>query len=82
MFTVMAIKILPRNVAATKVQEILTKYGCIIQTRLGLHEADKNTCSSSGLILLNLLHDEQEEIKKLKSELDSIEGVTSKIIEI
>lgn len=82
MFTVMAIKILPRNISAPKVQEILTKYGCIIQTRLGLHEADKNSCSPSGLIILNLLHDEQGEIKKLKEELDLIEGVTSKIIEI
>ena len=30
MYTIMAIKISPRTVAAPKVQEILTRYGCII----------------------------------------------------
>ena len=35
MFTLMAIKISPRNEYAAKVQEILTKFGCIIHTRLG-----------------------------------------------
>lgn len=81
MFTIMAIKILPRDVSAPKVQQILTKYGCIIQTRLGLHEADKGTCSPSGLIILNLIN-EGDEIKKLKDELDLVEGVTAKMIEI
>lgn len=81
MFIIMAIKILPRDVSAPKVQEVLTKYGCIIQTRLGLHEADKCSCSPSGLIILNLIN-ECDEIKKLKDELDLIEGVTSKMIEI
>lgn len=81
MFTIMAIKIVPRDLSAPKVQEILTKYGCIIQTRLGLHEADKSMCSPSGLIILNLIN-EGDEIKKLKDELDLVEGVTAKMIEI
>lgn len=82
MFTIMAIKVLPRNLSAPKVQDILTKYGCIIQTRIGLHEADKNICSPSGLIILNLIHSESEKINNLKDELELIEGVTAKIIKI
>ncbi|MGL5379756.1 hypothetical protein [Clostridium sp.] len=82
MFTIMAIKIDPRDAAAPRVQDILTKYGCIIQTRLGLHETSKNTCSNSGLVILNLLHEEKEEIKKLSDELNNISGVTAKLIEI
>lgn len=82
MFSVMAIKIKPRNEAAPKVQEILTKYGCVIKTRLGLHEAAKESCSQAGLILLDLLISEEDEIKKLLEELNLIDHVTAKLIEI
>lgn len=82
MFTIMAIKISPRNSLAPRVQEILTSYGCIIQTRLGLHEASKYSCSQSGLILLNLLHDKKDEIEKLLNELNVLDGVEAKILHI
>ena len=82
MFTVMMIKVEPRVSTAPIVQDILTKYGCIIHTRIGLHEATKDSCSNSGLIVLNLLSDEQEEIKKLQEELNKIEGIIIKLIEV
>ncbi|AYE33531.1 hypothetical protein [Clostridium septicum] len=82
MFTIMAIKIEPRDSAAPKVQEVLTKFGCIIQTRLGLHEASKNICSNSGLVILNLIHEEKEEISKLSNELNEIKGVVAKLVEV
>lgn len=82
MFTIMAIKITPRNSLAPKVQEILTNYGCIIQTRVGFHEATKDSCSQSGLILLNLLHDEEDQIKKLTDEVNVLDGVEAKILHI
>ncbi len=73
--TIMAIAINPRTKAAPTVQDILTNHGCIIKTRIGLHEAYEATCSQRGLILLHLRQDE-ESIEKLKSDLTSIEGVT------
>lgn len=82
MFTIMIIKLEPRISTAPAVQELLTKYGCIIHTRIGLHEASKDSCSNSGLIVLNLLSDEKAEIKKLKEELDKIEGIIIKLIEV
>lgn len=82
MYTLMAIKISPRTKAAPKVQEILTRYGCIIHTRLGLHEATENICSTSGLILLNLMPTAKEEIAKLDAELNSIEDVTAKLLNL
>ncbi|MGL5245085.1 MAG: hypothetical protein ACRC7R_07940 [Sarcina sp.] len=82
MFTIMAIKISPRNEYATKVQEVLTKFGCIIHTRLGLHEATVNACSNSGLIILNLLSEEVEEIKALEKELNELEGIKVELIEL
>lgn len=82
MFSIMAIKLLPRNEVAPKVQEILTKHGCIIKTRLGLHEASKEVCSQAGLIILDLLNDNTDEIKELLEELNSIDHVTAKLLEL
>ncbi|WP_288221852.1 hypothetical protein [uncultured Clostridium sp.] len=82
MFNIMIIKLEPRISVAPTVQEILTKYGCIIHTRLGLHEATKDTCANSGLIILNLMNEEKEQINKLKEELEILKGVTTKLIEI
>ena len=82
MYTIMAIKLSPRNKIAPTVQEILTRYGCIIKVRLGLHEASVDACSAFGLILLELLGDEKNQIIKLTEELNSLEYVTAKLIEI
>lgn len=82
MFNIMIIKLEPRVSIAPTVQEILTKYGCIIHTRLGLHEATKDSCANSGLIILNLMNEEKEEITTLKEELSNLKGVIAKLIEI
>ncbi|EJP6473424.1 hypothetical protein ACFLKB_11810 [Clostridium sp. FAM 1755] len=82
MFSIMAIKISPRNEVAPKVQEILTKNGCIIKTRLGLHEATNDSCSKSGLILLELLNNKKEDIETLSKDLSSLKGVSVKLLEI
>ncbi|MBE6053762.1 MAG: hypothetical protein E7212_07580 [Clostridium sartagoforme] len=82
MFTIMIIKLEPRVSTAPTLQEILTKYGCVIHTRLGLHEATKTSCANSGLIILNLMSEEKEEINKLGKELENLEGVIIKLIEV
>lgn len=43
---------------AVEVQNVLTKYGCHIRVRLGLHDAGLDSCSNSGIILLQLCGDE------------------------
>lgn len=82
MFSIMAIKISPRNKIAPKFQEILTKNGCIIKTRLGLHEAGSDSCSQCGLILLELLNKNKQDIENLSKELSFLDGVTVKLLEI
>ena len=82
MFTIMIIKLEPRISVAPTVQEVLTKHGCIIHTRLGLHEATKDSCANSGLIILNLMNEEKEEINRLNEELENLKGVTAKLVEI
>ncbi len=59
---------------AGKAQNILTKYGCTIRTRLGLHESFEDKPDSGGLILLELCGSNQE-MDSLQEELSSIEGV-------
>lgn len=73
---IIGIRIADREKEAGDVQSILTKYGCIIKTRLGLHEAEK-TCTSQGLILLELTGDTGEQ-SKLEEELQKVDGVSVK----
>ena len=70
--TVMAVLLDKRTDAAPNVQEILTKHGCIISSRIGLHQADE--CTEEGLIILHLCGSDQE-ISKLEEELSTVHRV-------
>ncbi len=59
---------------ADKIQSILTKYGCSIRTRLGMHDTDEVYASETGLMLLELIGDMKECIS-LENELLELEGV-------
>ena len=59
MTTIIGIKVKNRLESAVAVQEILTKYGCIIKTRIGLHKEINGECSPEGLILLEITDDVQ-----------------------
>ena len=72
--TIMAIALEGRNRFAPDLQEILTKHGCIISMRLGLHETSKDLCADRGLILLQL-SGEEKEISDLKEDLSKIEDI-------
>jgi hypothetical protein len=71
---ILGINVTQRTKEAHKIQETLTKYGCSIRTRIGLHDVKDNYCSPSGLILLELYGD-IEECNKLENELHNIEGL-------
>lgn len=75
MRVILGIQVGDREHEAVKVQELLTNHGCIIKTRLGLHEASTVQCSSKGLILLEFLPDKDEEIKLMENELSTLESV-------
>ena len=65
---------------ATKVQDVLTKFGCSIRTRLGLHDASEDFCSPCGLIILELTGDKKE-FTKMEAALKKITGLTVKKME-
>lgn len=56
------------------IQRILTKYGCFIKTRLGLHDITESSCPKYALILLEIPDDEKAvSIAKLLLDIDGIE---------
>ncbi|MCX7862071.1 MAG: hypothetical protein N2449_03680 [Bacteroidales bacterium] len=71
---VLGIYIKERSKNALAVQSLLTKYGCSIKTRIGLHEVSGEYCSNAGLILLELTGDPAE-MDRLENELQKIEDV-------
>lgn len=66
---------------AQKFQEALTKNGCMIKARLGLHEASEDECANDGLIILQPCG-EKEEIERLVRDLNGLEGITAKYIDL
>ena len=76
----MAVRISKRIAEAVKVQQVLTKHGCIIRLRVGLHEVG-DVCADDGLVLLHLCG-MKKEIAALKADLGRIKGVKAKTLEV
>ena len=75
--TIMAIVQDHRTETAVKVQDVLTKYGCHIRVRLGLHDSAINECSNTGIILLQICGADAP-VKELEQELKVIPDVKVK----
>lgn len=78
MTTIMGVRLDNRTQSAVEFQKTLTHFGCIIKTRLGLHEVADHTCAPNGLILLEVIDDEQA--KDFEKELCKIEGLEIQIM--
>ena len=74
---VLGIRITDRVKEVHEVQTALSKFGCSIRTRLGLHDTNDSKCPVCGLILLELTGD-LNECMKLENELLKIEGLEVK----
>ncbi|MEG0296656.1 MAG: hypothetical protein RR620_08035 [Clostridium sp.] len=82
MFNIILIKIVPRDEVAPKVQDILTKYGCIIKTRIGLHDVCECSKGNEGLVVLHISTKDQDKCKQLVDELSQLKGIKVKYIEL
>ena len=71
---ILCVLVTQRENESENVQRILSKYGCSIKTRLGLHEEIEGACQSCGLIILELTG-ETSEMDKLEKELNSLDGL-------
>jgi hypothetical protein len=74
---ILGIHITDRVSEVSDLQAILTKFGCTIKTRLGLHEVKDDYCARSGLVILELTGS-REEFVKLENELLKIDGLDVK----
>ena len=66
---------------AAKFQETLTKNGCKIKARLGLHEVSDDACSNDGIIVLQP-YGSKEDVEALVKDLNSLEGIMAKFIDL
>lgn len=66
-----------RTDTAPRVQEILTRFGCHIRVRLGLHDSAVGQCANTGLILLQLCG-ECVPVQEMETELRAIANVRVK----
>lgn len=66
---------------ALQFQEALTKNGCKLKARLGLHEVSENACANDGMIILQPCG-EKEEVEQLVTELNALSGITAKLIDL
>ncbi len=76
---IVAIHVTNRLKQAGSVQEILTRYGKNIKTRIGLHEADGRRASPNGLILLEFVA-ARKRLEAMQAELNAIAGVESQTV--
>ncbi len=70
-----------RKETVVNVQKILTAWGCIIKTRLGIHDGVLGNCSESGLIILELVGNKKDK-RGLARKLSILPGVTAKLVEL
>lgn len=79
--SVLVILLSNRREVAVKVQQILTDYGCIIKTRLGIHDGVQDKCSEVGLVMLELVGSEKE-VNELNDKLSELNGVSAKLVKL
>ena len=65
-----------RKEEAVTVQKILTEWGCLIKTRLGLHEDVLDNCSDNGTLFLEMKGDMDKHVEMVRK-LNLLKGVTA-----
>jgi len=79
--TILTVLVSNRKEVVPKVQKILSAWGCIIKTRLGIHDGVKENCSNEGLLILELAGSDTDN-KELERKLKLIDGVVCKLIKL
>lgn len=71
--TILGVLLSNRVVTSPAFQEVISKHGCNIKTRIGLHQVANDKCSTDGVILLEVIGDDNE-INSLTSAIQAIQG--------
>jgi len=70
MKAIIGIQIENRREEAAKLQDILTNYGCMIKTRIGLHDMGDYSCLDYGIVLIDV-----DKINQIYDELSKLWNV-------
>ncbi len=81
MKTILLILVGNRKESAVQVQKVLTGWGCMIKTRLGIHDGVMENCSDTGLLILELAG-ERKKMDELARKVSLIKGVSSKLVDL
>jgi len=81
MKTILLILVGQRKQAAVQVLKVLTGWGCMIKTRLGIHDGVMDNCSDQGLLILELAG-ERKKMDELARKVSLVKGVSSKLIDL
>jgi hypothetical protein len=81
MKTILLILVGNRKESAVQVQKVLTGWGCMIKTRLGIHDGVMENCSDTGLLILELAG-ERKQMDELARKVSLIKGVSSKLVDL
>jgi hypothetical protein len=79
--TILLILVGKRKEAAVNVQKLLTAWGCLIKTRLGIHDGILDNCTDEGLIICEL-YGSKEQKEELTRKMELIEGVKSQVVNL
>ncbi|MFA5479497.1 MAG: hypothetical protein WC002_00195 [Candidatus Muiribacteriota bacterium] len=77
--TIILVLIDGRKKQAVHVQQILTEWGCLIKTRLGIHDGVLDNCSDAGLLMLEMVGD-IEKIRNMQKLLSNLPGVSANLV--
>ena len=80
-YNIMGIVIEDRKNFANEVQDVLTEFGSIIDTRIGLHTGLEKSLNNEGFIILNLTDDDKK-ISEFENRLKNIKSVRVKNIKV
>ncbi len=70
-----------RKETAGQVQKILTAWGCLIKTRLGIHDGVLDNCTDTGLVFLELVGEEEQHTEMVRK-LNLVKGVDAKLVKL
>ncbi len=71
---ILGVKLQNRVENAPAFQKVLSDFGCFIKSRVGFHDVDGGTCATSGVILLEIIGNDNEK-QDFESALNGLDGV-------
>jgi hypothetical protein len=71
---ILGVHVTDRAKNVPEVQKLFSEYGCHIRTRIGLHDVQGDYCSPNGIILLDLICQDNA-CQELAAKLAAVPGI-------